>query len=202
MQPFAEWVVGEPGGSDIAPRCPNPVPATRHTYGTAPQQFCDLRVPSSPPDAGSLRPVAVFVHGGAWKNSWTLDLADACADDLTHRGWATWNCEYRRVGHIGDDYAGDEGGGFPGTLLDVAAALDALADVARAEALDLTRVVLIGHSSGGHLALWLAQAHRSELLTAHGTQCRVVPCLVVGQAVRTQAPHPPPSSPPPYQGDL
>lgn len=51
MQPFREWVVGEPGGSAIAPRRPNPIPATRHAYGTHPAQFCDMRLP--PPAAGS-----------------------------------------------------------------------------------------------------------------------------------------------------
>ena len=66
-------------------------------------------------------PVAVFVHGGAWKSSWSLDLADAMADDLAHRGWATWNMEYARCGHIDNDYEHDEGGAYPGTLLDVAA---------------------------------------------------------------------------------
>ena len=47
--------------------------------------------------------MAVFVHGGAWKSSWSLDLADAMADDLAHRGWATWNMEYARCGHIDND---------------------------------------------------------------------------------------------------
>jgi len=184
MQPFREWVAGDPGGSAIAPRRPNPVTATRHTYGSEPTSFCDLRLPPAAADGGSaqLLPVAVFVHGGAWKNSWTLDLADAMADDLAVRGWATWNMEYRRCGHIGDDYVGDTGGGYPNTLLDCAAALDALVDVAPTAHLDLKRVVIIGHSSGGHLALWLAQAHRSPLLEHHGLQCRVVPSAVVAQA--------------------
>ena len=104
------------------------------------------------------------------------------ADDLTGRGFATWNIEYRRCGHIGDDYTGDPGGGYPNTLLDVAAALDMLADLAPAAHLDLDQVVIIGHSSGGHLALWLAQAHRSALLECHGMQCRIVPRVVVAQA--------------------
>ena len=180
MEPFREWEqAGQDGGSKIAPRRPNPVPATRISYGPRPQQFCDLRLP---PAGGRALPVAVFVHGGAWKSSWALDLADAMADDLAHRGWATWNMEYARCGHIDNDYEHDEGGAYPGTLLDVAAGLDALADRAAPDQLDLTKVVVIGHSSGGHLALWLAQAHRSALLQAHGVQCRVVPSLVVAQA--------------------
>lgn len=124
----------------------------------------------------------VFVHGGAWKSSWALDLAEAMADDLAERGWATWNIEYRRCGHVGNDYTGDAGGGYPNTLLDVAAGLDKLADVATTTKLDLEKVVIIGHSSGGHLGLWLAQAHRSPLLIHHGVQCRVLPRLVVAQA--------------------
>ena len=124
----------------------------------------------------------MFVHGGAWKNSWALDLAEAMADDLTARGWATLNIEYRRCGHSGNDYVGDPGAGYPNTLLDVAAGMDMLADIESAANLDLKKVVVIGHSSGGQLALWLAQAHRSALLERHGMQCRVQPCAVVAQA--------------------
>ena len=71
------------------------------------------------------------------------------ADDLVARGYAAWNIEYRRVGQ--------PGGGWPGTLEDVAAAIDKLAEVAATDAdLDLTRVSVVGHSAGGHLALWAA----------------------------------------------
>ena len=71
------------------------------------------------------------------------------AADLVGRGYAAWNIEYRRVGQ--------PGGGWPGTLEDVAAAIDKLADVAATGVdLDLSRVSVVGHSAGGHLALWAA----------------------------------------------
>ena len=71
------------------------------------------------------------------------------ARDLAARGFAAWNIEYRRVGQ--------EGGGWPGTLEDVAAAADAVPGL---DGVDPSRVVTVGHSAGGHLALWLAARHR------------------------------------------
>lgn len=73
---------------------------------------------------------------------------DALSAALTAEGWATWNIEYRRLG--------DAGGGWPGTFLDVAQATDHLRQLAALNRLDLARVTALGHSSGGHLALWLA----------------------------------------------
>ena len=73
---------------------------------------------------------------------------DPLADDLAAHGYAAWNIEYRRVGQ--------SGGGWPGTLHDVAAAIDHLTDVAATHPLDLDRVAFVGHSAGGHLALWSA----------------------------------------------
>jgi acetyl esterase/lipase len=70
------------------------------------------------------------------------------AEDLATCGIAAWNIEYRRVGN--------QGGGWPGTFLDVALAADYLRTVAQTYALDLQRVIPIGHSAGGHLAFWLA----------------------------------------------
>ena len=106
-----------------------------HRYGADPSQFGELW--------GS-GPVAVLIHGGFWKAEYGLDLMDALAADLAARGWAAWNIEYRRLGN---------GGGVPNTLDDVGAAIDALADL---DGVDLTRVVAIGHSAGGHLAAWAA----------------------------------------------
>ena len=134
-------------------------------------------------------PVAVFVHGGFWKCEWGLDLSYAMAEDLAHRGWASWTIEYRRVGYKGNGHQGDEGAGWPGTFQDVATALDKLADVEveGGTQLDLNRVILIGHSAGGHLALWLTQAHcQSAVSLLPGIiperRCRIVPAAVVGQA--------------------
>ena len=126
-----------------------PPPAdARISYGPNELQFGDLRVPADP----GLHPVVVVVHGGFWRPQYDLSsVAHLCAD-LTSRGVATWNLEYRRLGH--------PFGGWPGTFHDVALGADALRDVAPAYDLDLTRVVTVGHSAGGQLALWLAGRHR------------------------------------------
>jgi acetyl esterase/lipase len=115
----------------------------RHRYGSHFHQFGDLLVPDRP---GPF-PVAVVLHGGFWRERFSLDLMEDHARDLSRRGFAAWNVEYRRVGEV-------SGGGYPVTLEDVAAAIDALAGVDAP--LDLDRVVAIGHSAGGQLALWAA----------------------------------------------
>ena len=74
------------------------------------------------------------------------------AEDLRRQGLAVWNIEYRGVD--------EEGGGYPGTFLDVAHAADALHDQAATYHLDLNRVAAFGHSAGGHLALWIAARHK------------------------------------------
>jgi acetyl esterase/lipase len=115
----------------------------RHRYGSHFHQFADLHVP---PGEGPF-PVAVLLHGGFWREQHTLDLMEPHARDLVRRGWAAWNVEFRRVGEV-------SGGGYPVTLEDAAAAVDALAGLGAP--LDLDRVVAIGHSAGGQLALWAA----------------------------------------------
>jgi acetyl esterase/lipase len=116
----------------------------RHRYGDHFHQFADLLLP---PDADGPLPVAVLLHPGFWREQYTLDIADALARDLASRGWAAWNVEYRRVGEA-------SGGGYPATLQDVAAAIDFLQTLDAP--LDLARVVTVGQSAGGHLALWAA----------------------------------------------
>ena len=92
--------------------------------------------------------MVVLLHGGFWRAQRTLELMRPLAADLAGRGFAAWNLEYRRVGQ--------PGGGWPGTCEDVAAGLDHLARLAGREPLDLDRLVVAGHSAGGHLALWSA----------------------------------------------
>lgn len=118
-------------------------------YGAAPQQVADLRIPSG---KGPF-PVAVIIHGGCWSVS-AVDHAGIAglANALGKRGFATWNIEYRVLG--------DAGGGWPGSFEDVAAATDKLAEVAAGYPLDLTRVTVVGHSSGAHFALWVASRPR------------------------------------------
>jgi len=119
-------------------------------YGQDQSQFVELTLPAA---ATGPLPVAVVIHGGFWRSAYGLDLGRPLTTTLPERGWAALNIEYRRVGN---------GGGYPSTLADVAAAIDLLADAGLAAAhekgldLDLTRVVSIGHSAGGHLAAWAA----------------------------------------------
>lgn len=135
-----------------------PVPdgAVRVPYGSDPLQFGELRLPGGE----GPHPVAVIVHGGCWvarlgsldERAVALDNMRPLAAALTEAGIATWNIEYRRLGH--------EGGGWPGTFLDVAHATDFLRTLALEHPLDLHRVVTVGHSAGGHLAVWLAARGR------------------------------------------
>ena len=105
----------------------------------------NLHLPAGP----GPHPVAVVLHGGFWRGIWTLRLTEKVSADLAVRGWAAWNVEYRRTGRLG-------GGGWPNTFLDVAAAIDHLATITDEHELDVDRVVTVGHSAGGHLALWAA----------------------------------------------
>jgi len=116
------------------------------SYGSSRAQAAALALPEGP----GPHPVAVLLHGGFWRAGWRRDQMEPLAADLRHRGWASWNVEYRAVG----PRRRGGGGGWPATCDDVAAAIDRLAQV-RAP-LDLGRVVTIGHSAGGHLALWAA----------------------------------------------
>ncbi|MDQ2716311.1 MAG: alpha/beta hydrolase [Chloroflexota bacterium] len=120
----------------------------RQAYGTEELQFGELRIPQGE----GPHPTAMLIHGGFWRVPYGLTLMNGLAEDLATRGIATWNIEYRRVG--------DAGGGWPGTLLDVARAADHLGRLARIHSLDLGRVVTVGHSAGGHLACWLAARTR------------------------------------------
>ncbi|UZJ26630.1 S9 family peptidase [Rhodococcus antarcticus] len=116
------------------------------TYGADPSQLGELHLPAG---TGPV-PVVVVVHGGYWRAAYGYDLGTPLAADLANRGVAAWNIEYRRVG---------DGGGWPATFLDVAAAVDALAGAVQDAAggrLDLNDVRAVGHSAGGHLAVWAA----------------------------------------------
>lgn len=104
-------------------------------YGPHPDQRVEVCAPSDAP-----RAIAVVIHGGFWRARYKADLMNALCRDLAARGYEAWNAEYRRVG---------DGGGWPATLDDVAAV------VGRAGERGLP-VVTLGHSAGGHLALWAA----------------------------------------------
>lgn len=117
----------------------------RRRYGPRRPQHADLYIP---PGDGP-HPVAVTIHGGYWRAQYGRFFTRGIAADLARRGIAAWNIEYRRIGRW-------QGGGWTATFDDVAAAIDHLADL-RDPRLDLGRgVAAVGHSAGGHLALWAA----------------------------------------------
>jgi acetyl esterase/lipase len=105
-----------------------------HRYGDHPAQVAELFEPEGEP-----RGTAVVIHGGFWRSTYDRHLMDNLCADLAAAGWAVWNLEFRRLG---------DGGGWPATFDDVAAGTRAAPRAGR--------VVTIGHSAGGHLALWAA----------------------------------------------
>ncbi len=137
-----------------------------HRYGSHPSQRADLHLPRTP----GPHQVIILIHGGSWHKRYGKIVMRGLAGDLVRRGWAVWNIEYRRLG---------EGGGWPATFEDVAAAIDHL-PVLEAQ-LDLAEVSVIGHSAGGHLALWAAS--RANLPSgAPGAAPAVALNRAVGQA--------------------
>jgi acetyl esterase/lipase len=110
-------------------------------YGQSDSQVGDLYLPNEGPS-----PVLCLLHGGFWQYPYGKDQMDDISKDFVSRGFAVWNIEYRRVG--------EAGGGWPGTLADVLTAIDFLAEPACSDyPLDISKVIVIGHSAGGHLAL-------------------------------------------------
>jgi acetyl esterase/lipase len=116
------------------------------TYGNEPSQFGEL----SMPDGEGPFPAVVLLHGGSWSTEVSVEATRDLAAWLADHGWAAWNLEYARVG--------ENLGGYPGTLEDVAAGVDHLQVLAEQEdrPIDLDRVIVMGHSAGGQLALWAA----------------------------------------------
>ena len=134
-------------GDDIMTLSP-PSPDARIAYGLDAEQFGELWLP----EGYGRYPVVALLHGGYWRARHGLAYMGHIAHALRSEGVVVWNIEYRRLGQAG--------GGWPGTLLDVARAMDFLRDLARKYPLDVTRVVVAGHSAGGHLAAWVAGRHR------------------------------------------
>ncbi|PWF49386.1 alpha/beta hydrolase [Massilia glaciei] len=121
-----------------------PGPTATLAYGAAPSQYAELFRPAG---AGPF-PVVVLIHGGCWTVQYGgIAQMRNVAGALAAQGIAVWNVEYRRVD--------EEGGGYPGTYLDINAALDKLGSEAANYQLDTDRVLAMGHSAGGQLAQWL-----------------------------------------------
>jgi acetyl esterase/lipase len=126
-----------------------PAADMRIRYGTDSNQFADLRLPKT---AGP-HPLVINIHGGFWRAKYDLAHAGFQCAALTAKGFATANLEYGR--------AGNEGGGWPGTFDDIRTALRHLQQNAP-KGIDSTRVVVMGHSAGGELAVALA-AHEPSV---------------------------------------
>jgi acetyl esterase/lipase len=125
----------------------------KYHYGDDPSQWGELFLP----DAAEPKGVVVVIHGGYWRSQYGAELGEPLAKDLAAHGVAAWNLEYRRAGN---------GGGWPHTFADVLAGIDKLRDIADEHGLGLDRVVALGHSAGGHLAVWAAGRSRLGQLGA------------------------------------
>lgn len=99
-----------------------------------PDQFADLW----PADGKPLGTI-VLIHGGYWRQRYDLTGLEPLAHHLSELGWTVLNIEYRRIN------------GQPDVWTEMSADVLAAAELARARP-----VVAVGHSAGGHLALWLA----------------------------------------------
>ncbi len=123
----------------------------RISYGPNAFHYGELYLPKKK-ETETPTPVVILIHGGFWRSAYSLSLMRKLARDLAHNGIAAWNIEYRRIGNAE--------GGWPNTMLDVALAADYVRTLAPQYSLDMQKVVTVGHSAGGHLAVWLAARPR------------------------------------------
>ena len=149
-------------GYDVPNHLPSTKPTVTASYGADAMQSGDLRLPDTAKFGKGPFPVAIVIHGGCWTDGVaTRQHTAALASSLTLRGIATWNIDYRLIGGTG---------GWPGTLQDWGAGTDYLRMLAKSYNLDLNRVLVMGHSAGGHAALWVAARAKipagTELSTA------------------------------------
>ncbi len=134
-------------------------PDATAAYGDHPDQVIDFYAPHYEVVPGVPAPLVVVLHGGAWRAPHDRRHISPFADFLARRGFAVASVEYRRG--AGDGEPESVAGRWPDTFDDVAGALDALPALVR-EILpqaDPRRMVVTGHSAGGHLALWVAARH-------------------------------------------
>lgn len=109
-------------------------------YGDAPEQFAELWLPAGE----TAPPLVILIHGGCWLNQYGVAHTRPLASRLRDDGYAVYSMEYRRIG--------DAGGAWPGTFEDIAAGVDSVRKLSGR--VDLERSVIVGHSAGGHLAVW------------------------------------------------
>lgn len=130
---------------------PAPPADHRFAYGSETLQFGELRLPRGTEPT----PLVVLIHGGCWRSQYDLKHVGLAAAALAQEGFAVWAIEYRRIG--------DTNGGWPGTFDDIAHAVDYVRRLgAQFPQIDTNRVVLMGHSAGGQLALWAASRKQNE----------------------------------------
>lgn len=137
----------------------------KFAYGNDSAQYGELYLPTG---STSVAGVAVVIHGGYWRSSYGAELGQPLAADLAAHGITAWNIEYRRAGN---------GGGWPATFEDVAAAIDKLAELG----VDAAKVVLVGHSAGGQLAAWAGGRAKLPAGTP-GAAPKVLATAVVSQS--------------------
>jgi acetyl esterase/lipase len=171
--PVPSAAVAVAGTSSAAPGSAAAVPAApvTLTYGALDPQFVELTVPGGEAPAGGW-PVVVLIHGGYWRAVNTITQEYPTARTLAAAGYAVWNVEYRSLGN---------GGGYPQTFQDISWACDLLVVSAEKYGLDASRVVIVGHSAGGPLALWAAARHKAARGTM-GASAPLKPVGVVSQA--------------------
>jgi acetyl esterase/lipase len=134
-------------GTGLSGQTTTALQSTRIPYGgyDTPTSWGELIVPGG---SGPF-PIAVLIHGGCWRSTQgTVEQMRPIADMLAAHGVASWNVEYRRVGH--------QGGGWPGTYRDLSDAVDFIREIAQTYPLNVQKVVVVGHSSGGYFGAWLA----------------------------------------------
>lgn len=107
------------------------VNVTEIKYGDDPDQLLEIYG-----DAESAKPTLVLIHGGYWRNLFDREHMRPLAVALTQAGFIVVLPEFRRIAGEPDV-----------TLRDLSFALSTLEDRA---------ITVIGYSSGGHLALILA----------------------------------------------
>jgi acetyl esterase/lipase len=108
-------------------------------YGDDSQQVADVWLPDAAPVA-----LILLLHGGFWRPIYDRHHLEPVAHALAQSGYLVANVEYRRSGDTG-------------TFDDVACAVDELPGLLGVRSLP---VLLVGHSAGGHLALWASARHR------------------------------------------
>ncbi len=164
------------GGRSPRPKVVAGTVRTVEAYGSEPLQRGEWWLP--PGEGGRdgqhptvVLPTVVLVHGGYWSPSYDRSLEDAVAADLAGRGYLVWNLDYRAA-----DVA------WPATFLDVAAGYDHLATGRYAARVDPARTAVVGHSAGGHLALWMASRGKLPAGAPGAAPAGPAPVLAVGQA--------------------